>query len=282
MVLLTQTGDSYESFILEGKELTKKIFDLDIEIGKDCQNETEAGHYEFMTDIGYLHCKFCEMFIGKYRNADLKRLIEHTVCHEIGHAFDARCFAKSGIFPFVTKISDQSIVNMISFRVKMNHFLKKGIGDLINSIFDYSIDKKIMNELELSDQTATIRMERIRMYLNDPPKDDEENRRRIAELLFNLPTYIHDCRFGDTIGSDKDLTKQCCMKYLDERKWDSTSDLLNVLSVGDPMRFKAVAPVLLKNLFGLRAFWKTEKREDICNSIPIFWDKEAYDLLYIG
>lgn len=280
MICLVQVGDNFETFILEGKELGRKIFDADILFKLDYQDEKTAGRYDFNNDVGYLHQRFFELLCKQYKNVDLEKLVKHTVCHEIGHASDARNFARSGIFPYIVKISNRSIISVHSRRLDTNRF-RDAITYLIDSAFDYPIDKKILQELGFPDQTAKIRIVKIRQYLLNSSRDGEENFRRTMELFFELPTYIHDYQFGDLENADQDFIKQCCTKYLGENVWSSTLDLLERLPMGNVRKFHEIIPVLLNHLLNLTASWRSEKRESVCERLPLFWDQEAYELLYI-
>jgi predicted Zn-dependent protease with MMP-like domain len=102
-ISLTRKSD-LEQYILEGRSLAEKMFGFDTPLKVDEENKTEAGHYDFRSDTAYVHVKFFQKMNKKYADIDLKKLVEHTVCHEIGHAFDARQFALRGIFPYVVKI----------------------------------------------------------------------------------------------------------------------------------------------------------------------------------
>jgi len=279
-ISLTRKSD-LEQYILEGRSLAKKMFGFDTPLKVDEENKTEAGHYDFRSDTAYVHPKFFQNMNKKYANIDLKKLVEHTVCHEIGHAFDARQFALRGIFPYVVKISDRSIATIASYPLKTNKF-KEAIIYLINSILDYSIDKKIWEESRFCDQTAKIRMRKIRTYLHNSAGNEGEGLRRAVELFFDLPTFVHDYQFGDIDPPDRNAIKRCCIAYLGEKAWNTNPNLLKELRIGDARKFYDIIPLLFRGLLDLTAFWKPEKRENICENLPSFWNQTTYELLLLN
>ena len=225
-----------------------------------------------------MHVNFIDFLYKKNNDTSLREVIEHTVYHETGHAYYSRELEKDGVFPYVFRTSNRSIIRIDGRELRTNK-LSKHITYLVNGILDYPIDRFLNTNVGLCDSTAKIRVDNI---LPLPPgADRNEVLRKKMDVLFNLPTAIHDYEFGKIDREVRTRVKENSISYVGEELWNSTFRLLERLST-NPKALRDVYPKVFEILFNLKVNWRFEKKEVICDFLPTFWDDDEYELLYIN
>jgi hypothetical protein len=270
-----------EQFLIEGKEITKELFDVEINTSIDYVTDRDvAGVYDFITDSAFVYKKFVDYLFNQAKKVDRKTLFYHLVCHETGHALDSRKCEEKNFFPYIIRVSNTSVMKIANCYELKTQPLQQYLSYFINSLFDYSVDKRIVERIGMFDQTAKIRVDKPSLYLKNS-KEADERQRRIIELTFDLPTYLHDFYFGDIDNGKREILKECSIKYLSKQLWESVLGIFENQGVVEASNFYTIIPEVFKILFDLKADWRLEKRQRITEKLPAFWCKEGYNVLYI-
>lgn len=270
-----------EQLINEGQEIAKQIFNLEVHTTIDyVTNCGAAGVYNFLTDDASIYKIFCDYLVNTAKNVDKKRFIHHLVCHETGHAFDSRKCEENKFFPYIIKVSTTSLMKIRDFTLKTQP-LQGVLSEFVDSIFDYSIDKRIAEVIGILDQTAKIRATKSSDYIKNPGNADE-NRRRIIELTFALPTTVHDFYFSDIEEDQRETIKNCSIKYLGQQIWDNAIVLFQNQEITKASNLYTVIPKLFDELLNVKAEWRLESKQAITtDTLPTFWKENQYLALYV-
>jgi len=271
--------EEIQKLIEDAKKIAIELFNLDVKIElDDSTDDGSSGHYDFYQDRVFIHLKFIEWLSSQYSEFDLKEFIYHTVSHEIGHAYQARLFENCSVFPYTLRISSNSKTTFDSIPMSTREFSNE-FNYFINSIFDYSVDLRLF-ENGLSDQTAKKRVVKI-LSRTTKVKDPKEQLRKKIETFFDLPTQIHDYKFGTITPLERDKLIESGFEIVGKELWNHTLELLNCLSLGNEKNYPEVVSKLLDTLFIVDSRWKKMSKKSISTVLPPFWNKSSYYVLFL-
>jgi len=262
----------------------KRIFGLEIEVEtKAIAGAKGPGRYDFVHDRIELIPEFIDQFCRTYGNRDA--VITYTICHETGHAAEARKLAEHAIFPFEGMVSNIASITVGSFCFRLN-VMGELLDQFMNGILDYSVDREISNE-GIPNVIAKNKLPQIKQLLTQKHSSKDNKSRAINKLnaLFNLPLDIGHYEFGTLDDNEKNLIR----KYYEAEglsfKWKSAKQILQSRRFGDAIQYPITASTLCEELLGIRITTIPKSRIELLRkyrSLPDFWTKNEYLLCCFG
>ncbi|WP_455369440.1 hypothetical protein [[Eubacterium] cellulosolvens] len=236
--------------------------------------------YDFMKDSVELIPTFIEEYCSKFNSKE--KLITYAICHEFGHAKESRCFAQGEIFPFYLKISKISkITKPIAISL---HSLNNPIGYIMNGLIDYSIDSELKN-YGIKNVAARYKINLIEKYLLSKNSAKKSMPTEKLQALFNLTIDIGYYDFAELTIPEKKVIFDY-YKYNELfHKWSSIKSIMESRNFGEVDRFYEIMQSIFLELLGIKISMNSHSRAELTakfGSLPDFWEKDVYNILYIG
>ena len=270
------------SLIESGIERANSIFKIRVPVKTKSKNQfIGPAKYDFIEDSVELFSTFIKEYCSKFNSED--KIITHAICHEFGHAKESRYFAEGGIFPFYLKISKISkITKPISLSL---HRLNNSIGYIMNGLIDYSIDYELKN-FNIKNVAAKYKINLMQknLILKNSNKKKSGPTEKL-QALFNLTIDIGYYDFAELT----DLEKEVIVDYYKYNelfdKWSSIKSIMKSRNFGEVDNFYETMQSLFLELIGIEVSSNSHSRAELTakfGSLPPFWKKDDYQLLYIG
>ncbi|MCW4043567.1 MAG: hypothetical protein NWE90_07590 [Candidatus Bathyarchaeota archaeon] len=270
------------SLVESAIERANSIFKIRVPVRTTSQRQLIGpARYNFIRDSVELIPIFIEEYRSKFDSEE--KLITHAICHEFGHAKESRYFAQGEIFPFYLKISKISkITKPIALSL---HSLNKPIGYIMNGLIDYSIDYELKN-YGIKNVAAKYKISLIQKYLlskNSAKKKSMPTEK--LQALFNLTIDIGYHDFAELTNPEKEVIIDY-YKYNELfEKWSSIKSIMKSRNFCEVDSFYETMQSLFSELLGIKIIKNSHSRAELIakfGSLPDFWKKDIYNLLYLG
>jgi hypothetical protein len=241
------------------------------------------GRYDFQNDIVRIYAKQIRSFCRKY-NMDFESSFVHHVCHELGHAKEARLFEDSGIFPYRFNIISYCPIKLNSHHYLLNNVKIGGRGlykVFMLGIQDYSIERELQ-KYGIKDRFSKLRVWNIQ-NLQKVVHLPEQKHRLTVEALSLLPLDICHYVYGE-LTQEEQLLIEKYYKSLIGDKWSSALRIMDDLQFGNAKKYVDVVCKLFEGILGLNIFLGENYRAELFKRykhIPQFWNKRSYQVFYI-
>ena len=263
-------------------EKANSIFKIRVPVRKTNKRQfIGPARYDFIKDSVELIPNFIEEYCSKFNSEE--KLITHAICHEFGHAKESRYFAQGEIFPFYLKVSKRSKLNKPI--VLSLHSLNNSIVYIMNGLMDYSIDYEL-KKYGIKNVAARYKINLIKKYLLSKKSTKKKSMPTDKlQALFNLTIDIGYYDFAELTNHEKEVIINY-YKYNELfEKWSSTRSIMKSRNFCEVNSFYETMQSLFSELLDIKISTNSHSRADLTakfGSLPDFWKKDVYHLLYLG
>ena len=257
-------------FILNAKKLNRNTFQ---------QSGTQTlAEYDQWYDANIIYYKIIGALCQKY-DVNFKLTFHFCFWHETGHAKEQRLFEEIGFCPNIIKTSHEGV----PIKIESSTYLLRN-PQIVSNIFtcgvcDFSINK------ELKKHNLTNQLSKKVFFDNTGlrPIYKEQNK-TVLDCLLHLPHAIDIYEHGELSEIEKDSLKESQEKVVGD-KWEKTLSKLKEIEFSNPKSKTDIILELIKNTLGIKAFLGFGQKREILfrrySTIPKFWKKERYQVIYL-
>jgi len=205
--------------------------------------------------------------VAEMHDLDLDKMVAYIICHEYGHAKQARIFESSQICPWYLRMRPQCIVELSGVGIPLE---RADVNFVIDGLLDFCVDKEL-HKHGISIPWAKSRLRDLKLK---PGNADEAF---LYVRTKELPVDISFYEFGELSDSEKEAMKVAITEWVGGR-WDKVYRLVGTLEFWDPNRYCNVLETLITVLFGqCVAFLLTSSALIFRGrNRPSFWDNNQY------
>jgi len=260
------------NLIKEAEEKAISIFDIKIPL---TINEEEfhsvsepLGEYNYYEDNIAIYINKIQYLTKKYE-LNIEKMINYSVCHEYGHAKQARIFEEQQFFPIMIGKYRKCVYDFERIKISSEDF-----HQFITNLLDFCINKELKN-FEIVDPAVKIALD----YLE--PSGPEEYVQFI--LTKNLPKHIGYYEFSGLSESERNDMKSRIVNHVGE-KWDYTCEIMRSLEFSNVENYIKKQSKLIEYLLKQRVYYKELSSEEIFRgrNRPTFWNKTSYFVTVIS
>ena len=263
------------NLLKNAEEKAATIFRLDVPL---IINEKSLPKKPISEQMGYYDCYKDKiiLYINKIQqvasmfNLNLGKMVTHCVCHEFGHAKQARLFEDNQVCHWKIHKDPLCRIEIESVRIAVK---LEEINLVNNWLQDFCIDRELyrhgipnaLAKLMIKDLELT-GPEEIVTYV------------RMKSLPRNITLY----EFGDLSDSEKNYI-ETTIKDSIGKDWDTAYNIMKSLELTEIDAYRNVIKIFIETIFRQNAYYLPITRDRIFEGRdrPSFWSETQYDVLHV-
>jgi len=242
------------------------------------------GKYDFVNDIIQIYYKRIESHCEKL-HIDADSVLLNTICHEIGHAKEARLFEKENLFPYRFNVFQGNfpiIINSRSFDLNRIWLGKDFYKIFLIGIQDYAIDAELRKN-NIETPLSHIEVQNI-PEIQKLNVEKEQWDRLCLETLLLLSHRVNLFANGGLIEQEKKKLEKYNKAIVGD-KWNFTVETMKRLEHNSLRNYPDVLCKLFEENLGLKIFQKMENSKtifDCYKNKPELWTSDNYRVFYLA
>ena len=229
----------------------------------------QMGYYDCYKDRVVIYINKIQQVVSTF-GLELEKMITSVVCHEIGHAKQARIFEDNQVCPWIIQKHRKCCVKLEGVEIPLKI---TDISFVNNWVQDFCVNKELF-DCGIADISVKVRVKDLKL---EGPRDIVSYVR-----MKHLPMDITLYEFGGLSDSERERLKQTIKNCISE-KWDTTYDLMKSLHFAGINEYLEVIETLIADIFGQKTCFLPKDSRLIFEgkNRPSFWNKNNYNVLQV-